>query len=589
MNHSPVNADSDVATTTRRPGGPLAALCVVAASIALAACGGSSSSTSTSASAAGSAAPSTNAASTGSSATGATGTAFNAANGPKADGTPKQGGTIYYGAEQEPPCLGSVQWVQTDYVARQFLDSLVSEDYTGKIIPWLANSWTVSTDGLTYTFKIKKGVQFTDGTPLNAQAVVDNFNYWYSTKTLNASNAGEFPFYKSSKALDQYTFQLNLTHGFSPLLQTLAQAYFGIESPASLKRSAAAVCEKPVGTGPFIVQKWNHGQNIVFVRNPHYNSAPANALHQGPAYADKLIWSFIADPTTRYGSLTSGQSNAIYDVPTNDWQAAKSQYKLLAYFEGGKPITFNLNTAAGPFKDPLVRQAFAYGTDRTSAVKSAFLGVVPYAGNGALSPSTPDYDPSLANAFAFNEAKANALLDQAGWTTKNADGIRTKGGKELTIRVLYAAGAIVTEEGATALQDIQQQAKQVGFNIVLRPITLSDLFSGKFSAPDQFDAQVAYFTHSSPGEIYTGTNAFNSTFFKPPALLKAVSDAAASNHPAVQQQNWYTAQQQFVNNAVLVGLYLQPALVAAKSDLHQLWLEPAQGAPVLSDAYLSGQ
>lgn len=587
MNRAPFHAQPHTAATSRRLHPVVAAVCILCASIALAACGGSSATTN-GGSPSGPAAPGTNAAATSTGGSGATGTAFNAADGPKADGTPKSGGTIYYGGEQEPPCLGSVQWVQEDYIARQFLDSLVSEDYTGKIIPWLATSWKISKDGLHYTFNIKQGVKFTDGTPLNAQAVAVNFNYWYSKKTLNSSNAGEFPFYKSSTVLDPYTVRINLTHPFSDLLQTLAQAYFGIESPKSLQRSPAAICEKPVGTGAFIVQQWNHGQNIVMVRNPHYNSAPGNALHQGPAYADKLVWSFISDPTTRYGSLTSGQSDAIYDVPTNDWQAAKSQYKLLPYFEGGKPITFNINTAAGPFKDILVRQAFAYGTDRKSAVQSAFSGVVPYAGNGALSPSTPDYDPSLANAFPYNPAKANALLDQAGWTKKNSDGIRTKDGKELTIRLVYAAGAVVTEEGVTALQDIQQQAKQVGFNIVLQPITLSDLFSGKFSAPNKFDAVVHYFTHSSPDEVYTSAKAFNLTFFKPPALLKAVNAAADSKDPTGQRKNWEEAQQLFVNNAVLVGFYLQPALVAVKSNLHQLWLEPSQGAPVFSDAYLSG-
>jgi peptide/nickel transport system substrate-binding protein len=591
MNHTPVKAGPKGGHLRRS----LVAIGVVAVCIALAACG--SSSASSSSGGGGASAPGSSSTGAASTATNlganfapanVSGPAFNAADGPKAEGTPQRGGTIYYGGEQEPPCLGSVQWVQTDYLARQFLDSLVSEDYSGKIIPWLAASWKVSNNGLTYTFQIKQGVKFTDGTPLNAQAVAANFAYWYSPKTLNASNAGEFPFYKSGKAIGEYTFQLNLTQGFSPLLQTLAQAYFGIESPTSLKRTPAQICEKPVGTGAWVVQQWNHGQNVVLVRNPNYNSPPANALNKGPAYADKLVWSFITDPTTRYGSLTSGKSDAIYDVPTNEWQAAKSQgYQLLAYFEGGKPITFNLNTAAGPFKDELVRQAFAYGTDRKAAVESAFSGVVPYAGNGAVSPATPDYAASLANAYPYDPAKANALLDQAGWSKKNSAGIRVKDGKELTIRFVYASGAVVTEEGVTALQDIQQQAKAIGFNIVLEPITLSDLFSGTYSAPSKFDAQVQYFTHSSPGEIYTGSTAFNSTFYKPPTLLKAVKEAAASNNPATQEADWGKAQQLFVNNAALVGLWLQPALIAVKSNLKQLWLEPSQGAPVFSDAYLA--
>ena len=101
---------------------------------------------------------------------------------------------------------------------------------------------------------------------------------------------------------------------WAPLLAVLSQGYFGIRSPQTLAQGAEAICNDPVGSGPFIVQKWTHGQNITFVRNPNYNSAPANALHQGPAYVDKIIWSLVADPTTRYGSLTTGQSDVIYDV-----------------------------------------------------------------------------------------------------------------------------------------------------------------------------------------------------------------------------------------------------------------------------------
>jgi peptide/nickel transport system substrate-binding protein len=500
---------------------------------------------------------------------------------------PTQGGTIYYGGEQEPPCLGRPEWVQEAYIDRQVLDSLVSIDNEGKIIPWLAQSWTVSPDGKTYTFKLKPNVKFTDGTPLNAQAVVDNFNYWYGKETVNYSNLGEFPFYKSSTAVNDLTFKLELTKAYSPLLATIAQAYFGISSPQSLKRSETKICEDPVGTGAFILDKWNHGQDLEFTRNPNYNSPPANALHQGPAYVDKLVWSFIADPTTRYGSITSGQSNAIYDVPTVDWESAKSQFDTLEHIEGGKPVTLNLNTKEGPFTDVKVRQAFAYATNRKQDVESAFNGAVPYAGNGALTESTPDYDAALANAYEYAPSKANTLLDEAGWTAKNKEGFRTKDGQTLTIKIVYAANSVITEEGATLLQDIQQQAKTAGFDVTLSPITLSELFSGSATKPNEFQALAQYFTHDSPGELWSGTRLFNNSFYETPELLNATAEAVATNDPATQKADWYKAQEILVDQAVLVGLYPQPVRVAVKKELHGVWLEASQGEPVFSDAYFS--
>lgn len=97
-------------------------------------------------------------------------------------GTKTSGGTIVYAAEQEPPCL-SGGWLQEAYIDRNILDSLVTEANNGSIKPWLATSWTVSKNGLTYIFTLKPGVKFTDGNPLNAQAVVDNFNYWKRAAT----------------------------------------------------------------------------------------------------------------------------------------------------------------------------------------------------------------------------------------------------------------------------------------------------------------------------------------------------------------------------------------------------------------------
>src|SRR5580704_7457916 len=89
-------------------------------------------------------------------------------------GTELQGGTIVYGHEQEPPCLYG-GWLQEAYIDRNILDSLVTEANNGSIEPWLATSWTISSDGLIYTFHLKPGVKFTDGTPLNAAAVAYNF------------------------------------------------------------------------------------------------------------------------------------------------------------------------------------------------------------------------------------------------------------------------------------------------------------------------------------------------------------------------------------------------------------------------------
>jgi peptide/nickel transport system substrate-binding protein len=509
---------------------------------------------------------------------------------------PANGGTISYGHEQEPPCLTG-GWVQQAYLARQVLDSLVSQDKGGKIVPWLAESWSVSKDQLTWTFKLKPGVKFTDGTPLNAEAVSKNLVYWLDPKTANSTvqaYIGEY--YASSRAVDDTTLELKLKKPYSPLLSSLSQAYFGIQSPKALARGVDANCADPVGSGPFIVEKWNRGENITFVKNAGYASAPANAKHQGPAYVDKLVWKFLPGPTVRYGSLTSGQSDVIYDVPTVDWADAKQRFDVQQYITPGRPVTLSLNTTAGRvFSDVKVRQALAWSLDREAAVDSAFAGVIPYNGNGALSQSTPDYDASLADAYTHDPAKANALLDQAGWTGRDDNGYRTKDGKTLTVKLVYPAGSVITPEGVTLLQTLQQQAKEVGFDLRLVPSSPSETFGGKYSTPDSYDIITWYWTSPTPGVLYIvwrqnladRPNGNNSSFYNDPELEKTIAAANSTLDPAEQKALYAKAQRIIVDQAAAIGLYTQTTSLGVSDKLRDVWLEDSQGEPVFSDAYFA--
>jgi peptide/nickel transport system substrate-binding protein len=543
------------------------ALALLLSSLALSACGGSSSSNSSQSS---SAAASSSA--------------------------PVQGGTVYYAHNLEVPCLQG-GWVEEAYIERQYTDSLVSQASSGHIVPWLATSWSVSANQLTWTFHLKPGVRFSDGTPLNAQAVAENFDFWTNPKGGNSDVAAYIgPYFKSAKAVNDLTVQVNLKKPYSPLLSSLSQGYDGILSPKGLARGVNANCVDPVGSGPFILQKWNHGQNLVFVRNPNYNSAPANALHQGPPHVSKLVWSFVSDPTTRWGSLTSGESDVIEDVPTINWQTAKSQYNLAEYITPGRPQTLSLNTNRGVFADVKVRQAFAYGANRRAAVQSAFNGEIPFDGNGALSPSTPDYDAALNDSYPYSPTQAAALLNAAGWTGRNAAGYRTKNGKELDVKLVYGLGSIVNDEGATLLQDLQQQWKAVGFNVQLVPATLTQLFAGTYAAPSASDATIGYWTSPTPGVLYIvwqpwdapgNPDYSNAAFYDNPQLVKTIAAANSSLAPSIQKADYYKAQQIIVNQAAAVGVYTKTTTLAWKKNLHDVWIEDSQGEPVFSDAYFT--
>jgi peptide/nickel transport system substrate-binding protein len=563
---------------------------VLALAVGLSACGGSS--------ATGAGGGSTDGSS--SDVPGATGTAVNVVGtegATKPTGTPKSGGTINYAHEMETPCLTG-GWIQEAYIERQYADNLVSMAKGGKIVPWLATKWTTSKDHLTWTFTLKPGVKFTNGEPLDAKAVVENFYAWLNPETINPTVQTYIgAYFKSAKVINDTTFQVVLSKPYAPLLPVISQGYFGILSPSTYKGGAETICNEPVGSGPFIVDKWTHGQNITFSRNDNYNSAPQNAVHQGPAYAEKLIWSYVNDPTTRYGSLTTGQSNVIYDVPGPDWATAQSEYEVQQYITPGRPDTLDLNTINGPFKDKKVREAFAYGADREAATASAFEGKTPYNGNGALSQTTPNFNSDLEDTWPYNPEKAEQLLDQAGWK-ENSDGVLEKDGEKLDILLIYGANSIITNEGATVLQDLQAQWKEIGFNVTLKPLAFAELFAAEYTKPTSYDATIGYWTSPTAGVMlitwrpWDGKepNAYNNPFYNDPHLIDLIEKGNASFTEAEKNKYYGEAQEIVTKREVaVVGVYTQETTLAVEPNLKGVWLEASQGEPVFSDAYFEDQ
>jgi peptide/nickel transport system substrate-binding protein len=508
-------------------------------------------------------------------------------------GTKVQGGTIVYAAEQEPPCLYG-GWLQEAYIDRNILDSLVTETNSGSIAAWLATSWTISPNGLEYTFTLKPGVKFTDGTPLNAQAIVDNFNYWEKGGNSTAEVSLN-PYFKKAVAIDATHVEVELNKPYYQLLTMLSQAYFGIQSPKSLTRSTEEQCDDPIGSGAFEVKQWIHGQELILVKNPNYTSWPATALHKGPAIVNEVDWKFLSDPTERYAALTTGEANVMYDIPTVDWTNAKLSFQVTRYITPGKPVSLYMNTEEGPFTNVAVRQAFAYGANRKQAVQTAFHGVIPYEGNPSVSQATPDYDAAVASGYPYDPAKANQLLNEAGYTGRDAAGYRTKDGKELDVKLVYPAGSVITDEGATLLQILQQEWKQIGFNVTLVPETQAETFSGAYSTPSSYDTQPWYWTSPSPAILWIvwrpntpgDPNGANSSFYNNTQLGDIINDGNTATTAAAAKKYYDQAQQIIQNQAAAVGLYDQTMSTAVEDNLRNVWLEKSQGEPVFSDAYFT--
>jgi peptide/nickel transport system substrate-binding protein len=516
-----------------------------------------------------------------------------AAGGQAAAGDAVDGGTIVYAHQQEPACVFG-GWIEQAYLSANVLDSLVSLDEDGTAVPWLAEEWGVSDDGLHWTFELKPGVTFTDGSPLTAEAVAYNFDHWVNDGGNGTALAWLGGYYEGASAVDELTLQVDLSKPYPRLAETLTQGYFGIQSQEALEtRSDEENCEAPIGSGAFVVDHWNRGQEIVLTRNDDYTSPPANAGHTGPAHVEEVVWKFVADATTRVAALKSGEVDAIYDVPAVQWDSTEQAgFTLEKYVTGGRPQQLTFNTAEGPFTDERVRQAFAYSLDRKTLVETIGRGVIPYEGNGGVSQSTPGWSEAAADRYSFDLDQAEALLDEAGWTGTDADGYRTKDGETLDIVLPYGAGSIINADGASILQGVQEQAKQAGFKVELIPVPQAELFSGSYGSQSERDIYPGYWTAVTSGILYVNwrqstpewPNYNNDSFTNYPELEAIILEANSTADVDAQNALYAEAQEYIADHALAIGIYDRLSTLAISPELDGVKQEHSQGGPTFYDA-----
>ncbi|MDR5700018.1 ABC transporter substrate-binding protein [Agromyces aerolatus] len=516
-----------------------------------------------------------------------------AAGTPTAAGDAAEGGTIVYAHQQEPACVFG-GWIEQAYLSANVLDSLLSLDEDGTAVPWLAEEWSVTDDGLHWTFTLKDGVTFTDGSPLTAEAVAFNFDHWVNDGGNGTALAWLGGYYEQATAIDELTLQVDLSRPYPRLPETLTQGYFGIQSQQALEtRSDEENCEAPIGTGAFVVDHWDRGQEIVLTRNDDYASPPANAGHTGPAHVEEVVWKFVADPTTRVAALKSGEVDAIYDVPAVQWASTEQAgFTLEKYVTGGRPQQLTFNTAEGPFTDERVRQAFAYSLDREALVETIGRGVIPYEGNGGVSQSTPGWSQKAADRYSFDLDRAEALLDEAGWTGTTGDGTRTKDGEALEIVLPYGAGSIINADGASILQGVQEQAKQAGFKVDLIPVPQAELFSGAYGSPSERDIYPGYWTAVTSGILYVNwrqstpesPNYNNDSFTNYPELEAIILEANSTADVDAQNALYAEAQEYIAEHALAIGIYDRLSTLAISPELEGVKQEHSQGGPTFYDA-----
>jgi peptide/nickel transport system substrate-binding protein len=334
---------------------------------------------------------------------------------------PKHGGTLRFVMKYEPPTLVSINNTSTPTTSAKVFDGLVTYDIDLKPIPQLATSWTISPDGLLYTFKLREGVAWHDGKPFTSADVAFTIK---RLKDGHPRGRGTFANVTEIRTPDPLTAEIVLSKPAPYLMVALGPS----ESPIVPKHlyESVDIAAPPgpalhVGTGPFLMKEWVRGSHVVLERNPNYWDKPK-------PYLDRVIIRFMPDAAARAAAFESGDLDlgGSAPVPLSDLARYKTNPKLtvdtrsFAYTGAQHQAFFNLDTPA--LKNLKVREAIAHSLDLDAIVETVFYGEAKVSPSPISVALGPWYDPAV-KARKFDVALSNKLLDEAGFP-KAANGMR---------------------------------------------------------------------------------------------------------------------------------------------------------------------
>jgi peptide/nickel transport system substrate-binding protein len=349
-------------------------------------------------------------------------------------------------------------------ILNQLADRLTYQDpKTLQIEPWIAESWQINPAKTEYTFRIRKGVTFSDGTPLDATAVARNYDtYGLGNANLRQPVSEVLNNYDRSEVVDPYTIRFVFKKPSPGFLQGTSVIGSALVSPGTLahKFDELGKATAIIGSGPFVAAQEILGKQLILTARKDYNWGPPGFAHQGRAYIDQIKWIVAPEDSVRIGSLLAGQADLVRQVQAYDEQQVLGQgYLIYAPPTRGvnNSIVFRPDNAL--VSDRRVREALLHATDSQEIVQTLYSANYPRATSILASTASGYID--LSSKLTFDLDRAKALLEAAGWKI-GADGLRQKEGSEL---VLSIYPSLPQPQNKAMLQLIAQQWAKVGVRL----------------------------------------------------------------------------------------------------------------------------
>ncbi len=372
------------------------------------------------------------------------------------------GGTVIYAAGADPDRLdpANAESNPAEAMNRMMYENLAKFDEKLRIVPGLATKWEQSKDGMTWTFFLRKGVKFHDGSPFNAEAVKIFVERMIGPE--KPSRAGLYtPFINSVEIVDDYTIRMHLKAPFAFFLNNLAHSASGIISPTALKTYGKDISRRAVGTGPFKFVEWIHGDHLTMVRNDDYWG--------GKPYLDKIIVKTVKEDSARVMMLQSGDAQLIVRIPSEDIPRLEKDPKIkLDSTETLRVLYIGINCFKKPFTDVRVRQALNYAVDKEAIVKNLYQGRA-LVSTGMVPPLATGFFP--VKGYPYDPEKAKKLLAEAGYP----NGFKAK---------LWSPQGRYPKD-FELVQAVQQQLKKVGIDCTLETMEWATYLAATNKKPEE--------------------------------------------------------------------------------------------------------
>jgi peptide/nickel transport system substrate-binding protein len=430
------------------------------------------------------------------------------------------------GMQLEPPNLdptaGAAAAIDEVVYANVF-EGLTRVAADGSVVPALARSWEVSSDGLVYTFHLASGVKFHDGTAFDAGDVKFSLDRARAPESTNAQK-GLFAAIAAVDAVDPATVRVTLARPQGNFLFNMAWGDAVIVAP----ESAATNATRPVGTGPFRFSAWVKGDHVDLVKNPDYWGTPARL--------DKATFKFVADPTAAYAAMLAGDIDAYPNFPALETLAqfrADPRFTVVVGSTEGETV-LAMNNARPPFDKLAVRQAISRAVDRRAVIDGAQFGYGTPIGTH-FAPHNPAY-VDLTGLYPYDPAKARQMLKDAG----------VAAGTRVTLKLPPPAYA---RRGG---EIIAEQLKAVGLDVRIVNIEwaqwLAEVFTGK-----DFDLTIVSHTEPLDIDVYGRDDYYFG--YHSAAFQKIMADLNLATDPATRTGLYQAAERQIAADAVNVFLF----------------------------------